>query len=142
LVWQRHEVAGSRAGVAWDEQPTRGLKNRDAHHVTDASVIPRGRGGRAFAALTPHPAFAASYLPLHWCIKRASAGGAKAKTTPTAAAAAKTMVLVPITIETIPLPIPGARSSVEPTGSITPLVLPSPASFRLPSAKAKTPPSG
>jgi len=25
LVRQRHEVAGSRAGVAWDEQPTRGL---------------------------------------------------------------------------------------------------------------------
>src|SRR5262245_24757489 len=33
------------------------------------------------------------------------------------------MALVPITIETIPLPVPGARSCVEPTGSITPLVL-------------------
>ena len=36
MARQRHEVAGSRAGVAWDEQPTRGLKNRDAHYVTDA----------------------------------------------------------------------------------------------------------
>jgi len=33
------------------------------------------------------------------------------------------MALVPITIETIPLPVPGARSCVEPTGSITPPVL-------------------
>jgi hypothetical protein len=33
------------------------------------------------------------------------------------------MALVPITIETIPLPVPGARSCVEPTGSITLLVL-------------------
>ena len=33
------------------------------------------------------------------------------------------MALVPVTIETIPLPVPGARSCLEPTGSITPLVL-------------------
>src|SRR5262249_16147893 len=40
LVWQRHEVAGSRGGVAWDEQPTRGLKNREAHSVTHAKRDP------------------------------------------------------------------------------------------------------
>src|SRR6266566_2367204 len=49
--------------------------------------------------------------------KRYGTGG---RVTPTAAAAAKTMALVPITIETIPLSVPGARSCVEPTGSITP----------------------
>jgi hypothetical protein len=41
LVRQCHEVAGSRAGVAGDEQSTRALKNRDAHHVTDAKRDPR-----------------------------------------------------------------------------------------------------
>jgi hypothetical protein len=43
LVWQCHEVARARAGVAWDEQSTRGLKNRDAHHVTDAKRDPPWR---------------------------------------------------------------------------------------------------
>src|SRR5262249_39634774 len=37
---QCHEVARARAGVAWDEQSTRGLKNRDAHHGTDAKRDP------------------------------------------------------------------------------------------------------
>jgi hypothetical protein len=55
LVRQRHEVAGSRAGVAWDEQPTRGLKNRDAHYVTDAKRdAPRGRKQKLTKCVNRH----------------------------------------------------------------------------------------
>jgi hypothetical protein len=44
LLRQRHEVAGSRAGLAWDEESTRlSLKDRDAHHIPDAKRDPSRR---------------------------------------------------------------------------------------------------
>src|SRR5262249_14883922 len=62
LVRQRHEVAGSRAGVAWDEQPTRGLKNRDAHYVTDAKRDPPRQWCMGLRRVGPASSFCRSVI--------------------------------------------------------------------------------
>jgi hypothetical protein len=58
LLRQHHEVAGSRAGLAWDEESTRlSLKDRDAHHIPDAKRDPSRRQSteNTFRALAAHP---------------------------------------------------------------------------------------
>ena len=41
LVRHRNEVTRPRAGLAWEEEPTRlSLKDRDAHHIPDAKRDP------------------------------------------------------------------------------------------------------
>lgn len=62
MVRQRHEVAGSRAGVAWDEQPARGLKNRDAHYVTDAKRDPPRQWCTGLRCVGPASSFCRSVI--------------------------------------------------------------------------------
>src|SRR5262249_34000213 len=57
-----HEVAGSRAGVAWDEQPIRGLKNRSAHYVTDAKRDPPRQWCTGLRCVGPTSSFCRSVI--------------------------------------------------------------------------------
>src|SRR5262249_15435857 len=63
LVRQCHEVARARAGVAWDEQSTRRLKNRDAHHVTDAKRDPPWRWSPDTRCVGPASSFWRGLIP-------------------------------------------------------------------------------
>src|SRR5262245_56053602 len=56
------KFARSRAGVAWDEQPTRGLNNRDAHYVTNAKRDPPRQWCTGLRCVGPASSFCRSVI--------------------------------------------------------------------------------